>query len=360
LQATRPELAGHHPGFLADEINYLRDLGVTTLDDYLPLERTGRLTPLQDKPREAIWELLTTYRRQLSKDKLLDWHEVALTFYELSRTSPQRLGPGFDFIFIDEAQFFAKIWFPPVLAALKASGQLFLSADQTQGFLKRRQSWRDLGIDVIGRAHRLSRVYRSTRPIAEAARCFFESRTTASQPVLPEDLPDLMPAENLADLPDGEPVHLFAIASPGAARQKAAELVQRQLERTPHLAGQILVIEPEQVGLAAALRSHLKSPRVHDLQAGRRDPAPDSPLCLASSLHAATGLEATSVILLGLDSLLEKEDDPTLSPLETEERRAMHTRLIYVALTRAVCRLSIVTTRTDRWRELLGLPSPEA
>lgn len=360
-QAHNPALSDHQPDFLTDEINYLRDLGIASLKDYLALKRTGRLTALHDSAREAIWQLLTTYRDQLTREKLLDWQEVALLFYDKSRTQPKSLQPAFDFIFIDEAQFFAKVWFAPILASLKPSGQLFLSADQTQGFLKRRQSWRDLGIDVIGRSHRLARVYRSTRQIAAAANHFFKSRTPAIQENSPEESPDLLQPEDLATLPDGEAIHLFTVASRSQALQKATELVQRQLARTQHLREHILVIEADSSkasALTESLQSHLGPDTVRNMQAKHGDLPPKSPLCLATSLHAATGLEATSVIVLGLDSLLEKENDPTLSREDHAELRAVHTSLIYVALTRAVCRLAIVTQCPDEWRKLLGLTKP--
>ena len=57
---------------------------------------------------------------------------------------------------MDEAQFFAKASFEVVGAALKPGGHLFLAADPTQGFLRRRQSWIAAGIEVRGRTTRLS------------------------------------------------------------------------------------------------------------------------------------------------------------------------------------------------------------
>lgn len=358
LQAQNPALTAFQPDFLTDEMNYLRDLGVESLTEYLALERSGRLTALQSNSRESIWQLITDYREELHRERLLDWHEVALRFCEFSKNHPERFAPGYDFIFIDEAQFFAKVWFTPVLTALKPAGQLFLSVDPTQGFLKRRQSWRDLGIDVVGRAHRLARVYRSTRQIAAAARTFFLTRQHTHQDRDLANLPDLLQPEDITRLPSGEKVHLFPVASSTQVHQKAVEVMTRQLTASPHLQGQILVIEADSLKsftLKSQLERHLGPHTVRNLQAKSDDPQPGLPLCLTSSLQAATGLEAPSVILLGLDSLLEKENDPTLTPETAAELRAAQTRLIYVALTRAVGRLSIITTQRERWKELLGI-----
>ncbi|MDP0489835.1 MAG: AAA family ATPase [Verrucomicrobiota bacterium JB023] len=363
LKATRPDLGKFTVDFLADELDYLRDLGVRSKDAYLSLERSGRLTALQAPAREAIWQLLVDYRHELERDKLLDWPEVALRFEDQIRQAPEKLAPGYDFIFIDEAQFFAKIWFAPVLSALKGNGQLFLSADHTQGFLKRRQTWRDLGIDIIGRAHRLGRVYRSTRPVASAARNFFLNRQPVSAEKDLADIPDLLTPEDIAKLPEGESIHFFRSGSKAQAVKKAAELVRRQLEASPRLRGNILVIEADSSRLAETrdtLRTELGAGTVHYLQAKSSERPPDDPCCRLSSLNAATGLEATSVILLGLDTLLEKEGDPTLSAEAAAELRHSQTRLIYVALTRAIARLSIVTERSDQWKNLLGLAAKKS
>ena len=357
LQSQSSSLGAFQPDFLADEINYLRDLGIESLTDYLALERSGRLTALQPKARESIWQLLTDYRKELAREKLLDWPEVALRFQALSKEAPQKLASGYDFIFIDEAQFFAKVWFTPVLTALKTKGQLFLSADHTQGFLKRRQSWRDLGIEVVGRSHRLAKVYRSTRQIAEAARTFFLTRQSTHSTEDIKDLPDLLRPEDIAALPNGEKIHLIPAASSYQTNKKAGEIVSRQLATSPHLRGHILIIEADSkkaFSLRSELETHLGLDTVRSLQAKTNEPHPSAPLCLASSLQAATGLEAASVILLGLDSLLENENDPTLTPESATELRAAQTRLIYVALTRAAGRLSIITTQPEHWKKLLG------
>lgn len=358
LQANDPQLASFQPEFLSDEINYLRDLGIDTLEDYLALERTGRLTGLQSTAREAIWKLLQDYRAGLTREGLLDWHERALQFYSLSSEKNGQLRPEYDFIFIDEAQFFAKIWFAPVLAALKNNGQLFLSADKTQGFLKRRQTWRDLGIDVQGRSHPLRRVYRSTRQIAMAARQFFLNRHSEIATDDPTEVPDLLNLEDIAALPDGEQVHCMNTSPP----EKVIRVIERQLDRTPQLKGHILVIEADALkasSLKDKLESHFGHGTVKNLQASRWDPEPTDPICQVSSLHAATGVEFTSVILLGLDSLLESENNPLLTPESAAELRAIHTRLIYVGLTRAIARLSIISHQPELWQKMLALP-PES
>jgi hypothetical protein len=333
------------PAFVAEETGYLRDLGIESLEEYLSLERNGRLMALTPPHRENIWQLLEDYRRILVQRGESDWHEVALRFRDFARGHPGRLRHH-DFIFIDEAQFFAKAWFEPVLAALRPGGQLFLAADPTQGFLKRRDSWLAAGIDVRGRANRLSIPYRSTRAILRFARDLIRHRA----PLHPQAAEDLDPPspEDLAAIPEeGEPPVLLPAASGHDAVTRTVREIAGLRGSAPHLAGSVLVLHADSFatgGLVAALRSKLGGESVADLN-NPRDPQPAEPFCAVSNCMAATGLEAAVVFLLGADGLLESEADPRLDANARAELAADHTRLLYMACTRAARRLVIFSNR---------------
>lgn len=333
------------PAFVAEETGYLRDLGIESPEEYLSLERNGRLMALTPPHRENIWRLLEDYRRLLVHRGESDWYEVALRFREFAREHPGRLRHH-DFVFIDEAQFFAKAWFEPVLAALRPGGQLFLAADPTQGFLKRRDSWLAAGIDVRGRANRLSVPYRSTRAILRFARDLIRQRA----PLHPQAADDLDPPsqEDLAAIPEeGEPPVLLHAASGHDAVTRVVREIAALRERSPHLAGSVLVLHADSfatAGIVAALRSKLGGESVADLN-NPRDPQPAEPFCTVSNCMAATGLEAAVVFLLGADGLLESEADPRHDANARAELAADHTRLLYMACTRAARRLVIFCKR---------------
>jgi hypothetical protein len=116
LKPDHPGVGKFTPAFLLEEMNYLRNLGVASEEEYMSLDRMGRSSGLTKDRRGAIWERLEGYRRELAATGSSDWHERALAFHELAVTQPAAFRPGYDFIFIDEAQFFAKVWFAPVLA----------------------------------------------------------------------------------------------------------------------------------------------------------------------------------------------------------------------------------------------------
>lgn len=335
------------PAFVAEEIGYIRDLGIHSLDEYLAMDRHGRLMALTSTRRKSIWRILIKYRETLRQQHETDWHEIALGFRDFAANHPDRVRE-YDFIFIDEAQFFAKIWFEPVLAALRPGGQLFLAADPTQGFLKRRDSWLAAGIDVRGRSNRLSTPYRSTRAILRFARDLIRQRA----PLHPEAADDFDPPtdEDLASIPeDGKPPIVLPMASGHDAIARVVREIATLRDRAPHLAGSILVLHADSLAtesLAAALAAKLGKDAIAHLNS--RDAHPSHPFCAVSNCMAATGLEAAVVFLLGVDGLFEKENDPRLDDAARAELAADHTRLLYMACTRAARRLVIFS---QRWPE---------
>ncbi len=348
-ERVRALMQGHDfgkltPAFIAEEIGYLRDLGIDTLEEYLALDRHGRLKRLGPEPRRAIWDLLRRHRETMERAGESDWHEQALRFRDHVRHRPELLRK-YEFIFIDEAQFFAKAWFEPVLASLAPGGQLFMAADPTQGFLKRRESWSAAGIDVRGRSNRLGRPYRSTRRILEFARALVERRR-ALHPDTADDLDP--PTDDDLDAIDehGEDPAVLRLRLQAALRHLGEELARLRRE-SPQLRGCILILHADSTatrGVTAALRRKLGSDEVADLD-DRADP-PADPFCSIARFHSATGLEAAVVFLLGIDRLLEAEGDPRLDTEARAERAAAHTRLLYMATTRAARRLVIFS---ERW-----------
>ncbi len=343
-ERVRALMQGHDfdkltPAFIAEEIGYLRDLGLDSLDDYLALERTGRLKGLGTERRRAIWELLRRHREEMARADESDWHEQALRFRDQARRDPELLRK-YEFIFIDEAQFFAKVWFEPVLASLAPGGQLFMAADPTQGFLKRRESWSAAGIDVRGRSNRLAKPYRSTRRIFGFARGLVEHRRTLH----PDTADDLDPPtdDELGTIDEvGEEPRVLRLRPQAALRHLGDEL-SRLRDESPQLRGNILILHADSGatrGVAAALGRKLGANEVADLD-DRGSPPPE-PFCSIARFHSATGLEAAVVFLLGIDTLLEAEGNPRLDSEARAERAAAHTRLLYMATTRAARRLVI-------------------
>jgi len=335
--------------FLDEEIDWIRDQGISSRDQYAGVARLGRKRPLQDDGRGAVFSLLERYRAELDRRGLEDWPGAAASVWrglELQRIKP----PIYDFVFIDEAQFFAPTWFHIVKHCVRPeSGQIFLAADPTQGFLGRRQSWAASGLDVRGHSARLRRCYRNTRDILELATAFYRSRL----PVEEEDINLPEPAE-IALLAPGEPPQFLVVGDAQGERSRVANEIAAAL-RAGASPERFLVLQNDSALVAPfiqTLNRIVGYPIARDL----KEQSYSSAGVRVSFLNAATGLESPIVFLCGLDGLLEKEDALGLEGDERSELLRDNTRRIYMAMTRASRKLVVTYHRPSTLACLRGAP----
>ncbi len=334
-----PTLEKLTTAFLADEIGWIKDHCLLKKDLYLAADRAGRGTSLRGGQREEMWEIFRSYQKELEAKGATDWHNIALRFHERAVVDKSLGFPRFDAVFIDEAQFFAKAWFETVNAALVPGGHLFLAADPTQGFLRRRQSWIAAGIEVRGRTTRLAQAYRNTRAILRFAREFYDSRLDTEENELDLNVPDDALLESISE--EGEwPIELRVPTTQEEIARAVNEAVA--LREGGLLPGKLLVLHAEsgmEWTLREALEKALGTGAVHDAKLGSM---PLEAFCSVTTVNASTGLEAPVVILLGMDVLLETEEDTRLSAGERRDLRRDHTRMLYMAFTRAGQRLVVM------------------
>jgi hypothetical protein len=161
--------------YLIREINWLQDMGVTTLEQYLGLERhgIGKDFRVSAEIRKEIFDLYTNYRDYLRQNTLWDWHEIPLTLLDLLENG--KLSPlKFDAILIDESQDWAPVWFKVVNHFLNQDhGLLFLTDDPAQSIYKY-FSWKEKSVNVVGRTRWLRVPYRNTYEIYIAAYSMIE------------------------------------------------------------------------------------------------------------------------------------------------------------------------------------------
>lgn len=337
-RAPMTSLAKLSAEWLRDELRWMCDHALAD-ESYLTAERKGRGTRLSARQRREMLDLLQRFRAYLRQSQRSDWSEWPLTVRE---NPPASLSSErFDHLLIDEAQFFAPVWLELLKSSLKPGGHLFLCADPTQGFLKRRLSWSAVGLDVRSRSHKLEKPYRSTRAILEFARDFYRSR-------LPEDDEPLnLPApEWLESLEPGTP----PIVQPGGAgqdqlRRLIADLKALQKGGVPP--EHILILVAGRTLTVNAVLQHLNTHLSQQAAASVRDDDTPRESIGVAHLMAATGLERPVVFLLGSDDLLATEANPLLTEEELAELRQVHTRQIYVGITRAMERVVIYTDRLE-------------
>ena len=314
---------------LLDEIDWYKDRLLFSEADYLAADRTGRGFALGESMRQRLYQAMNSYHQALQQRHLMDWGDVPRQLWRYWHEGEVAL-PHYDIILVDEAQFFAPLWFEMIKRLLTDTGQLFLVADASQGFLKRGQSWLASGLEVRGRVHRLTKSYRTTREILDFATLLYRTR-------LPHDEEEIV-VPDILDMPHGVlPVVISLTSKQDEVTRVINEIRRLQQHGIPWR--DILVIHASREETA-----HITL-RLNKAFGAKTavDPAHDTPdnQIRVCSLNAATGLESPIVFLMGIHDLYETEQSIRLSEEERADLIRDNTRKLYMACTRAGQRLVI-------------------
>ncbi|MBI5712273.1 MAG: DEAD/DEAH box helicase [Chloroflexi bacterium] len=316
-----------------DEIDWYKDRLLFSREDYLSADRSGRGFALNESMRHKIYDAMEDYHRDLHRRQhKMDWADVPrklLRSLEQGKIKP----PRYDVIMVDEAQFFAPIWFEIIKRLVKPrTGHLFLVADPTQGFLKRKQSWAAVGLDVRGRTHRLEKSYRTTREILNFATLLYRTRLANDD----EDTV-LNNPPNLLEMPNGTLPTLIPLTS-------QQDEVTRVVNEIRSLANQgiplshFLIICTEWQGVNIMLE-RLQKEFGAQSALDPKEPTSQTNHIRVCTLNAATGIESPIVFLCGVHDLYDAEQSVRLSDDERAELIRDNTRKLYMAVTRAGQRL---------------------
>lgn len=217
---------------------------------------------------------------------------------------------------------------------MRPGGQLFLCADPAQGFLGRGQSWREAGLEVKGRSIVLKRPYRNTRQILSFA------ANRYNEYVLDDDEAPRLQETQPCVLRDGPEPAQINVSSP----QEEIAAVVRQTQQlivggTP--AGDILIL---------CARRRQRDEILSRLQAAALPVLELNALTIehqdkitVGTFDAATGLERPIVVLCGLREFSNHEQNPALPEDERRRHRRLNASRLYMACTRAMQRLVIVS-----------------
>ena len=270
------------------------------------LEAAGVAIP----ERPELREQLGNYWDSIIPQLLLKAHEDG------------RLQSGmYQAILVDEGQDFADDWYRTLLRALDPrTNSLFIALDSSQTIYKRKVSWRDIGIQIVGRTRVLKVNYRNTRPILSIAYALIRDLDASGIAVCEAGGEYVVPEKALRDGPMPE---IKRFKSFEAERRHALEWIRTRLAKG---------ISPDGMMVLGFSRSDMARLEVWLQDAGI--PAQllggrvRAGVVRLSTVHSAKGLDAESVLLLSAHEL-ERRD-------ETEGRR-----LLYIAMTRARTELYI-------------------
>ncbi len=330
---------------LTSEIDWIKDQLPLTESTYLELDRRKRGFGLSGELRQRMWNAYSEYQKILIQTESLDWGDIPQLFWNFIEEGITSV-PQYDFVLIDEAQFFAPIWIGLIQKALKThNSHLFIVADPTQGFLGRKGTWKSLGIEARGRTHQLRRSYRTTREILQFATMFYRSR-------LPDEKDeDILPPE-IFNMPPGTVPIIIPLDSPQDEIARVANEVTACI-KSGSQKKDILLLHANGRGVNALIDAIN-----HRLgRSAAFDPKENYPgdYIRVTTINAGAGLESPIVFLVGLRELFEEEQSLRLSDEEREEIIRDNTKKIYMAATRAGQRL-IFTYVGNIPNDLANLP----
>ena len=101
-------LARMTTGMLRSEVDWVKDNAINGPDEYLAADRRGRGFALNQGQRVQMFTAIRQYQQLLNPR--MDWADVPLRmwgFIQKGQVLPQR----YDVVLVDEAQFFAPVWF---------------------------------------------------------------------------------------------------------------------------------------------------------------------------------------------------------------------------------------------------------
>ena len=241
----------------------------------------------------------------------------------------------YDAVLVDEGQDFSDDMFRIVFSLLNpATNHLSIALDDNQNIYRKTQTWKNLGMQVRWRIHRLTWIYRSSRAIAGFARRFIDDKNAETSPrtepiqdnLTPHGLePDIRQFPNAGELIDHiarQVVHLHH--TEGYPLSEIAILyTQKSPHRIPDIHFPDLMTKAmENQGLFCNwIARDYRSKRSYDVT---------TQSVAISTIHSVKGFDYACVFVVGLDWL-----DQTRWTAEQIRR------LSYVAITRARERLFV-------------------
>lgn len=159
--------------YVRDEITrVIKGRGITTLEEYLGVERTGRRTPFTEAVRRQVWELMQAWDEKMAAAGVVDFPDVVLRALTHARA---RGRPTYRAVIVDEAQDLTLAGLQLLRALVNGRDDrdrpdgLLIVGDGAQKIYPGGFTLRQAGVEVRGRTTVLRVNYRNTREILAAA-----------------------------------------------------------------------------------------------------------------------------------------------------------------------------------------------
>lgn len=321
-QCTK-HIAGMTPEFLDEEFQWIKGMGINTLDEYKNSGRSGRGSNIRmsGDDYEALFRLYSQYNILIKSNGYAD----RLDLFDYVNRLPDSELTKFSYVMVDEAQDL-----PPVIlrfAKKLALNSITIAYDSAQKIYSSAFSLAELGIDIRGRASKtLKRTFRNTLQISRFANALFQhikdAKTGDGDFVAPEfigrsgELPTMIECKNESD-----------------QKSILCALIDNLMKKESGTIGLLYRGSDEKI----RLHSWLKKAKIpFKLITGKMLSSPIQENVRLCTLHSAKGLEFDVVIIpffqRGIFPYQQALDD---SPDDEQAVIDKERKLLFVGITRA-------------------------
>ncbi|MCK5919015.1 MAG: UvrD-helicase domain-containing protein [Cocleimonas sp.] len=318
------------------EINFIKDRLIFTEANYLRVDRSGQAYSLNEVMRERLWRALLDFDTILNARHIMLWADLPRQLWRDTQEGKVTI-EQYDHVLVDEAQYFAPIWFELIKKSIKPkTGQLFMVADPDQGFLNRHLSWKETGLDLRNRTFRLQKNYRSNPLILKVADEFRFNR-------IPDETDHMLAHKSLDGIPPSDciaPTLLHFYHKKDEQNRLLSEI--HKLLQQGTAARDILILDAGSFNvrpLLQTLKNTLGKPACI-----LTDPYWNEDALRVCELNSATGIESPIVFITGLQALFNKEHRKGIGDRERHALALENTRKLYMGMTRASKKLVLLLT----------------
>ena len=335
---------------LIREINYIKDRMITSEAEYLDTLRSSQSLALSPPVRKRIWQAAVEINTHLRDRNCYLWGDAPA--FLLKEFDEGKTFEPYQYVLIDEAQYFAPAWIKVIRRAMANQSQLFMAADPDQGFYNRSLNWKETGLDLRNRTLRLSKNYRCSPAISKVVDNFRLHRLMEQthlplysinhiDPIAPETHPQLLHFPTTEDQQN----RLFSEIN--------------QLLKQGYAANDILILNAGKQNTRFMAQEIRQALNINATTITGSLPTSDDSLKLCD-LEVSTGLESKIVFITGLERIFDLETDPTISEREQYSLRNTNTHMLHMAMTRTSERLYLLLTTSRIPDELIieGLDIP--
>ena len=318
------------------EINFIKDRLIFTESDYLKVGRSGQAHSLNTELRIRLWRAVLDFDAELKERHVLLWADLPRLLWRDLEEGKISL-EEYDHVLVDEAQYFAPIWFELIKKALKPqSGQLYMVADPDQGFLNRSLSWKETGIDLRNRTIRLQSNYRSNPLILKVADEYRLNR-------IPDEADHMLAIRSCVDFPQEDCIAptLLHFNHQDDERNRLLSEVHKLLQQgaAPQ---DIRILDAATFSVRSLLQTIKNT--LNQSACILTDPYWNEEALRLCELETATGLESPIVFITGLQTLFEREKRAGIGDRERQALMIENTRKLYMGMTRASNQLILLLT----------------